>query len=230
MTGLECGYGDQTVIDGLSLSVDEGDFAAVLGPNNAGKSTLISCLSGTVPARRGCVVFDGVDVTRMPAHTRVRLGLVQVPEGRQLFGEMTVMENLLMGATVAGKANRAESLDEVFELFPRLRDRVSQRAGSMSGGEQQMLAIGRGLMSRPRLLMLDEPSLGIAPLVVDALFEALSELNRRRVTILAVEQNLAVSLRHARYGYVLDRGGIAVHGPAADLIAGDDARHAYLGL
>lgn len=228
VAGLACGHGKQTVVQGLSLSVEQGDFVAVLGSNNAGKSTFISCLSGVIEARAGSIVFDGQDITAMPAHRRVHHGLVQVPEGRQLFPEMSVRENLRMGA-VAG-SDPEQTLADVLELFPRLGERMNQRAGSMSGGEQQMVAIGRGLMSSPKLLMLDEPSLGLAPLVVDAIFETLSELNARGMTIVVVEQNLAVSLRHARYGYVLDHGAFAVQGAAESLITSDEARRAYLGL
>lgn len=225
---LSCGHGRQTVVQGVSFAVEQGDFVAVLGSNNAGKSTLISCLSGVVAARSGRITFDGQDITAMSAHQRVRRGLVQVPEGRQLFPEMSVRENLRMGA-VAGQ-DREQTLTEVLDLFPRLGERMGQRAGSMSGGEQQMVAIGRGLMSSPKLLMLDEPSLGLAPLVVDAIFETLAELNARGTTIVVVEQNLAVSLRHARYGYVLDHGEFAVQGAAETLITSDEARRAYLGL
>lgn len=231
--GLSCGYGLQTIIHNVSLQVNEGDFASVLGSNNAGKSTLINCLSGIVPSSRGEIYFDGALVTSMAPFKRVRQGLVQVPEGRQLFPHMTVYENILMGAigdsSSKGKVDK-KILSDIYDLFPRLMNRANQIAGSLSGGEQQMLAIARGLMSRPKLLMLDEPSLGLAPVVVEMIFEALAALNRSGVTILLVEQNLVLSLQYARTAYVLERGEVVVAGTTEELTGNERARKAYLGL
>lgn len=226
------GYGRLEVISDVSLEVKEGDFCCVLGSNNAGKSTLINLISGVIRTTGGQVVFDGEDITSMAPHERVRRGLVQVPEGRQLFPYMTVRENLLLGA-VGDRTTRSHDedlLDEVHRLFPKLRERSAQWAGSLSGGEQQMVAIGRGIMARPKLLMLDEPSLGLAPLIVEAIFATLDELSRSGVTILLVEQNLTVSLQHARYAYVVERGEIVLDGPASELVGDEDARRAYLGM
>lgn len=231
--GLSCGYGLQTVVHDVSLQVNEGDFASVLGANNAGKSTLINCLSGIVPSSSGEIYFNGAPITHMAPFKRVRQGLVQVPEGRQLFPQMTVYENILMGAigdsSSNGKVDK-KILSDVYDLFPRLMNRTSQIAGSLSGGEQQMLAIARGLMSKPKLLMLDEPSLGLAPVVVELIFEALAALNRSGVTILLVEQNLVLSLQYARTAYVLERGEVAVAGTTEELTGNERARKAYLGL
>lgn len=226
------GYGRLEVVSDVSLVVDEGDFCCVLGSNNAGKSTLINLISGAVRTTSGQIVFDGQNITSMAAHERVRRGLVQVPEGRQLFPQMTVRDNLLLGA-VGDRSRRGHDeslLDEVHALFPKLRERAEQWAGSLSGGEQQMVAIARGMMARPKLLMLDEPSLGLAPLIVEDIFRALDELNRRGVTILLVEQNLTVSLQHARYAYVVERGAVVLDGPASELVGDEEARRAYLGM
>lgn len=229
---LVSGYGSQDIIQSATFTVDEGDFSCLLGSNNAGKSTMINTLSGLLKARSGRIEFLGEDISALRPNERVRRGLVQIPEGRRLFPEMSVYENLIMG----GNGDRAQRgfdqslLDEVFDLFPKLKDRAQQRAGSLSGGEQQMVAIGRGMMSRPTLLMLDEPSLGLAPMAVESIFETLSTLNSNGVSILLVEQNLHMSLQHARYAYVIERGEIVVRG-TADEIAGDEAaRKAYLGM
>ena len=232
ISGVACGYGDQDVVDDVTITVGEGDFSCLLGSNNAGKSTLISCVSGLVPVRRGQIVFQGEDITGLPPFQRVRRGLVQVPEGRQLFPDMTVLENVIMGANGDSRqrAYDAALLDEVYDLFPRVKERSQQRAGSLSGGEQQMVAIGRALMSRPTLLMLDEPSLGLAPLMVEAIFNTLSDLNRAGVPILLVEQNLHMSLKHARYAYVLERGEIVIQGRSDELADNETARRAYLGM
>ncbi|MBC7595229.1 MAG: ABC transporter ATP-binding protein [Kineosporiaceae bacterium] len=233
VTNLSCGYDGQMIIHDVSLSVPDGGFATILGSNNAGKSTLINCISGIVPASGGSIVFDGVDITHMAPHRRVGLGVVQVPEGRQLFAGMTVMDNILMGAVGVQRAKAQSSeadIDRVLEIFPRLRDRRQQVAGSLSGGEQQMLAMARGLMSRPRLLMLDEPSLGLAPLIVESIFQTMSVLNDEGVSILLVEQNLTLSLQYAATGFVLDRGEVAVEGSSEALQASDETRRAYLGI
>ena len=233
VTKLRCGYDGQMIIHDVSLRVDDGGFATILGSNNAGKSTLINCISGIVPASGGSIMFDDVDITHMAPHRRVGLGVVQVPEGRQLFAGMTVLDNILMGAVGVRRAERQSSgadMERVLEMFPRLRDRRQQVAGSLSGGEQQMLAMARALMSRPRLLMLDEPSLGLAPLIVEGIFETMSALNDEGVTILLVEQNLTLSLKYAATGLVLDRGEVAIEGPSEALQASDETRRAYLGI
>ena len=229
---VACGYGDQDVVNGVTLSVDGTDFSCILGSNNAGKSTLINCISGLVPARGGAIVFQDEDITGLAPFQRVRRGLVQVPEGRQLFPEMTVLENVIMGGNGDSRSRAYDRalLDDVYDLFPRIKERSQQRAGSLSGGEQQMVAIARALMSRPTLLMLDEPSLGLAPLMVEAIFNTLSSLNGAGVPILLVEQNLHMSLKHARYAYVLERGSVVIQGLSDDLSDNDDARRAYLGL
>ncbi|EON22156.1 ABC transporter-like protein [Nocardioides sp. CF8] len=229
---VACGYGDQDVVTGVTLNVDGTDFSCILGSNNAGKSTLINCISGLVPARGGAIVFQDEDITGLAPFQRVRRGLVQVPEGRQLFPEMTVLENVIMGGNGDSRSRAYDRalLDDVYDLFPRIKERSQQRAGSLSGGEQQMVAIARALMSRPTLLMLDEPSLGLAPLMVEAIFNALSSLNGAGVPILLVEQNLHMSLKHARYAYVLERGSIVIQGTSDELSDNDDARRAYLGL
>lgn len=226
------GYGRQRVLHNVSLGVDDGGFACVLGSNNAGKSTLINLISGIVGVSNGDVIFNGESVTKLKVHERVQRGLVQVPEGRQLFPQMTVRENLLMGGVGDQQQNRhdEELLEDVHQLFPKLGDRAKQVAGSLSGGEQQMVAIGRGLMSRPKLVMLDEPSLGLAPLVVEAIFDALTELNKRGVTVLLVEQNLTLSLQHAKYAYVLDHGEVTIDGTAESLKDNETVRQAYLGM
>lgn len=230
---LAGGYGSQTIIRNVSLQVDEGAFACVLGSNNAGKSTLINCLSGIVRASRGEVYFGGERITALEPFRRVRRGLVQVPEGRQLFPQMSVYENIIMGALGDASSNGtfdSSALSEVYELFPRLKERASQMAGSLSGGEQQMVAIARGLMSKPKLLMLDEPSLGLAPIIVETIFEALAILNRGGVTILLVEQNLTLSLKYAKTAYVLERGEVVVAGSSDEIAGNTAARKAYLGM
>ncbi|WP_166969120.1 ABC transporter ATP-binding protein [Brevibacterium atlanticum] len=229
---LASGYGRQDIINGVSFDLSEKDFSCLLGSNNSGKSTMINTLSGLIRARAGTIEFCGEDISRLRPNERVRRGLVQIPEGRQLFPEMTVFENIIMGGNGDRRSPGYDRslLDDVFDLFPNLRDRSQQRAGSLSGGEQQMVAIGRGMMSRPTLLMLDEPSLGLAPMAVESIFETLSQLNDSGVSILLVEQNLHVSLQHARYAYVLERGEIVVRGTAEEIAGDDNARKAYLGM
>lgn len=232
VNGLVSGYGKQDIIHDVGFEVDKGDFSCLLGSNNSGKSTLINTISGLNRTRTGTIDFLGEDISRLRTNERVRRGLVQIPEGRQLFPEMTVYENIIMGGNGDRKRTGFDQslLGEVFDLFPKLKDRGKQRAGSLSGGEQQMVAIGRGLMSRPTLLMLDEPSLGLAPMAVESIFETLSELNASGVSILLVEQNLHVSLQHARYAYVLERGEIVVRGTAEEISGDEAARKAYLGM
>ncbi|MDA0633667.1 ABC transporter ATP-binding protein [Nonomuraea sp. MCN248] len=223
LDGIEAGYGGLRVLHGLSLEVAAGELVALVGANGAGKSTTLRVASGLLRPSAGRVVFDGEELTGLPGHAVVRRGLVQVPEGRALFGPLTVAENLAMGAFHTG-----EPADRVLELFPRLAERLDQRADTMSGGEQQMLAIGRALMTRPRLLMLDEPSVGLAPLMVRAVFDALGRIRESGVAILLVEQNAAQALALADRAYVLENGVITLSG--TDLAGDERVRRAYLGL
>jgi branched-chain amino acid transport system ATP-binding protein len=228
---LRVGYGQIEVLHGISLTVPRGKIIAVVGANAAGKSTLVNTISGLIPPSAGTVTFDGADITRLPAFARVGIGLVQVPEGRKLFPDMTVEENLLVAAvTPRAKPRRAEGIEEVFTLFPRLRERRAQLAATLSGGEQQMLAIGRGLMSRPELLILDEPSIGLAPLLVAEILRAVRELNRATgLTTLLIEQNIRQSLSMSDYGYVLENGRIALEDVGAALLTNEHTKRAYIG-
>ncbi|MGA7996340.1 MAG: ABC transporter ATP-binding protein, partial [Bradyrhizobium sp.] len=202
-----------------------------IGANGAGKTTLLRTISGIIPTEAGTIRYDGRDIVGMPAQEIVRSGLVQVPEGRRLFSEMTVFENLLVGSSSpAARRKRDENLTMVLELFPRVRERRAQRAGTLSGGEQQMVAIARALMASPRLLLLDETSLGLAPIVVDEIFVAVRRLAAQGLTILVVEQNTALALEVADHGYVLEQGHFAIEGPAASLMADPRVRQAYLGI
>jgi branched-chain amino acid transport system ATP-binding protein len=229
--GIEVGYGDLTAVRDVSLEVREGEVVALIGANGAGKTTTLRALSGLLPLRRGRIELVGQRLDGLgPAAVTAR-GIAHVPEGRQLFPTMTVRENLELGArTRAARARVADSLAEVFDLFPRLRERDAQLAGTLSGGEQQMCAIGRGLMARPRLLMLDEPSLGLAPVMVKAIFDDLARINARGITILLVEQNVLRSLRLAHRGYVLENGRMTLSGPRDELLASGHIKQAYLGL
>lgn len=226
---VSSGYGAVQALREVSITVAPGEIVTLIGANGAGKSTLLMTICGDPRARAGRVVFEGRDITQMPTHQIMRLGLAQVPEGRRVFPRMSVMENLLMGAQVAGH-DPTPLLDQVFALFPRLKERESQRGGTLSGGEQQMLAIGRALMSKPRLLLLDEPSLGLAPLIVRQIFAAIRDLNEKEgLTVLLVEQNANLALRLAHRGYVLVNGRITLAGPGRDLLAMPAVRDAYLG-
>ena len=227
--GLRAGYGAFAVLHGVDLDVGAGEVVAVLGANGVGKTTLNRALSGLLP-REGNVRFEGQDISRADHADIVRLGLVHVPEGRRIFPNLSVRENLLLGAYARGRAERRQSYAEVLEIFPRLRERRGQLAGSMSGGEQQMLAIGRGLMARPRLLILDEPSLGLSPLLVEELFALITRLHAGGLSILLVEQNVVQSLAVASRAYVLEHGRVALAGPAAELVADKRLRAAYLGV
>ncbi|WP_430397123.1 ABC transporter ATP-binding protein [Ferrovibrio sp.] len=231
LRSITAGYDGVDVLHDVSITVQPGEIVGLLGANNAGKSTLINCVSGIVPASKGQILFEGRDITAMPAKQRVAAGIVQVPEGRLVFPEMSVRENLLLGGlNPTAKPHRPVELERVLEMLPRLKERMSQDAGTLSGGEQQMLAIGRGLMARGRLLMLDEPSLGLAPLFVQYIFEIIDQLKAAGMTILLVEQNLNLTLKHADRCYVLERGRIAVEG-VADAVRDDPrTRRAYLGL
>ena len=229
LRGVEAGYGEMNVLWGVNLVIRPGEMVAVVGPNGAGKSTLINAVSGLVDMSGGTLLFDGRPIPHS-AEARVRAGIIQSPEGRKLFPEMTVEENLLMGAYSRNdRAAVPGSLDEVFELFPILRERRRQIANTMSGGQQQMVAIGRALMARPKLLMLDEPSLGLAPIVVNEVFELLQRIHRGGMTILLVEQNVHQTLEIADRAYVLENGRIALEGPAQDVLNNPHMRSAYLG-
>jgi branched-chain amino acid transport system ATP-binding protein len=222
-------YGNIEALRGVSLEVGEGEIVALIGANGAGKSTLLMTICGRPRAARGRILFEGRDITQAETYEIVRLGLSHAPEGRRIFPRMTVLENLQMGATVADPRHFAEDLERVFELFPILRRRQAQRGGTLSGGEQQMLAIGRALMSRPRLLLLDEPSLGLAPLIVRQIFGVIREINeRQRVTVFLVEQNAYHALRLAHRGYVMQNGKIVQAGSGAALLADKEVRAAYL--
>ncbi len=229
--GLTAGYGGVPVLREINVKLAAGEIVGLLGANNAGKTTLINSLSGTVKPMSGRILFQGEDITRMSPRQRVERGIVQVPEGRLVFPDMSIRENLLLGGINSrARPNRRQQMDKVLELFPRLSERLSQSAGSLSGGEQQMLAIGRGLMSEARVLMLDEPSLGLSPLFVQYIFEIIDRLHSEGLTILLVEQNLNLTLRHAQRCYVLERGQVAVEG-VADAVRNDPrTKSAYLGL
>ena len=231
LEGIDAFYGDLQALHGVSFDVREGEIVALVGANAAGKTTTLRVISGTLPAGGGRVTFNGEDLSRVPAHERVGRGIVQVPEGRRLFPFMTVRENLLLGAhPAAARAEQAQSLERVLDLFPILSERTSQLAGSLSGGEQQMCAIGRALMTKPRLLMLDEPTLGIAPVLVQKIFETVAVINRAGVTILLVEQNVRRALALAHRACVLENGRLVLAGAARDLAADDRLKKAYLGL
>ncbi len=224
-------YGDAQALYGLSLEVRDGEVVTLVGANGAGKTTTLRAISGLRPVARGDVVFEGSSLLGVPAHRRAGLGIGIVPEGRELWSQLTVRENLELGAY--GKAARkhlSESLERVYELFPVIRERARQLAGSMSGGEQQMVAIGRALMTRPRLLMFDEPSLGLAPVVVSQVFHTIRRLHAEGLTILLVEQNLKKALEMADRGYVVETGSISMEGAAADLLDDPAIRSAYLGI
>ena len=229
--GVEAAYGYLTAVREVSLEVREGEAVALIGANGAGKTTTLRAVSGLLPVRHGRIEFEGHRLDGLTSAQIVARGIAHVPEGRQLFPSMTVLENLELGArTATARARRAESLARVFDLFPRLQERRGQMAGTLSGGEQQMCAIGRGLMACPRLLMLDEPSLGLAPVMVKAIFEDLARINRQGLTILLVEQNVLRSLQLAHRGYVLENGRVALSGATAELAASPHIKQAYLGL
>ncbi len=228
---VEVAYGDLPALRGVSLEVEEGETLSVVGANGAGKTTMLRAISGLLRPRAGRILLDGARLDRMPSHVIVARGVVQVPEGRKIFPGLTVKENLELGSYVAAaRAHRRESLERVLGLFPRLAERQRQAAGTMSGGEQQMLAIGRALMARPRILMLDEPSLGLAPIIVQEIFRIIAEINRLGTTVLLVEQNTRQALSLSRRGYVLENGRIALEGSGADLLGNEHVRRAYLGM
>ena len=225
---LEVAYGSIAAIKGISLEVRKGEIVAILGANGAGKTTTMRTISQLHKAKAGSITFKGHELTQMPAHKIVKLGISHSPEGRRVFGVLTVEENLMLGAFVKSKLNK-ETLGWVYELFPRLEERRKQLAGTLSGGEQQMLAIGRSLMSDPEMLLLDEPSLGIAPILVKSIFQQIKKIANEGVTVLLVEQNAKAALKLANRGYVLDVGKINLSGPASELLASEKVQEAYLG-
>jgi branched-chain amino acid transport system ATP-binding protein len=228
--GLIAGYTERPVLKSVEFKVGDGEVAAVLGANGAGKSTLLRTISGLLRARKGSILFDGHDLVRLHPHQIVARGISMVPEGRQVFSRLTIMENLRLGAYLeTNKGRIKEGLERVFELFPRLKERVGQTAGSLSGGEQQMLAIGRALMSRPRLLLLDEPSMGLAPLLVAQIYRIVSTINQQGTAVLLVEQNARMALSVAQHAYVIETGTLVLGGTAAELQRDDRVRKAYLG-
>jgi branched-chain amino acid transport system ATP-binding protein len=229
VTDIHAHYGTIEALKGISLKVEEGEVVTLIGSNGAGKSTTLRSISGLTPASSGSITFAGEDITRIPAHEIVVRGIALAPEGRHCFPRMTVRENLDLGAHRRRGPEIAEDLDRVFALFPRLRERERQKAGTMSGGEQQMLAIGRALMARPQLLMLDEPSMGIAPILVQRIYETIGEINRSGVAILLVEQNANYALEIARRGYVLETGRVALENESAGLRDDPGVQRAYLG-
>jgi branched-chain amino acid transport system ATP-binding protein len=223
-------YGAIHALKGVSLTVGEGEIVTLIGSNGAGKSTTLRAINGLNRPRQGSIRFQGADITHAPSHAIVKGGIAQSPEGRRLFPRMSVTENLEMGAFQrSDKENFSEDMDRVFELFPRLHERRTQKAGTMSGGEQQMCAIGRALMARPRLLLLDEPSMGLAPIFVDRIFETVVEVNRQGTPVLLVEQNALMALEVARRAYVMETGRIALEGPASELKTNERVRATYLG-
>ncbi len=228
---LSVSYGAITALHGISLSVKQGDIVTLIGGNGAGKTTTLRAISGLQTAAAGEVIYEGRDITRLPAHEIVKLGLAHVPEGRMVFANLTVLENLQMGAYLrSDRAGIATDMNYVFSIFPRLKERERQISGTLSGGEQQMLAIGRALMSKPRFLMLDEPSLGIAPLLVKTIFEKVVEINRQQgITILLVEQNANLALEVSRFGYVLETGRVILQDNSAQLRTNPQVKSAYLG-
>jgi branched-chain amino acid transport system ATP-binding protein len=227
--GVTAFYGAIQALKGIDLTVNEGEIVTLIGANGAGKSTLMMTICGTPQARDGRIIYDGAEIQRLPTHEIMRRRIAQSPEGRRIFARMSVFENLLMGAHGRDSSEAEATMVEIFTMFPRLRERRDQRGGTLSGGEQQMLAIGRALMSRPRLLLLDEPSLGLAPLIVKSIFAAIADLNRRTgLTVLLVEQNAMQALKLAHRGYVLVNGAITMSGTGAELLARPEIRAAYL--
>lgn len=230
VSGLRVSYGLIKAIRGVDFRVDEGEIVALIGANGAGKTTIMHALSGLIPKAAGRVLFDGTDITATPAHKLIPLGMAQVPEGRRIFQELTVAENLTLGAyTRRDRAENAATLEDIFTHFPILKERQKQVAGTLSGGEQQMLAIGRALMSHPKLLLLDEPSMGLSPLYVTTIFKMIEEVNRGGTTVLLVEQNAKQALSIAHRAYVLEIGEITRTGTGEELLGDDSIRRAYLG-
>ncbi|OWT75573.1 MULTISPECIES: ABC transporter ATP-binding protein [unclassified Achromobacter] len=227
--GLEINYGHIEAVRGIDMSLDAGQITALVGANGAGKSTTLLALSGLLPKAKGSVLFEGEDITRLAPHQIVARGIVQVPEGRAILTTMTVRENLELGAYRRGRAKVEDDLEYIFNLFPRLKERLQGVAGNLSGGEQQMLAIGRALMAKPRLLLLDEPSMGLAPIVVQEIFRAVRTINASGLTLFLVEQNVRQALKIAQKGYVLENGALALSGSGRELLGHPRVLEAYLG-
>ena len=230
VNNLEVYYGVICALKGISFEVNEGEIVTRIGANGAGKTTTMQSLVGIIPKRSGAVTFDGTDITKTPCHKIVHLGMTQVPEGRRIFGELSVYENLLLGAySIKDQSGFKRDIEAIYTRFPRLAERKNQIAGTLSGGEQQMLAIGRAIMSHPKLLMLDEPSMGLSPLLVDQVFEIIKDINRDGTTVLLVEQNAKKSLEISDRAYVLENGKIVLSGTGAELSASEMVKKAYLG-
>lgn len=230
LNNISGGYGRRQVLHDVSIDVASGETVAILGANTAGKTSLIRSILGLLPHQQGTVIFNGEDITQVPAHKRVACGIACVPEGRHVFADMTVIDNLMIGAYYRKSYITDADLDECFNLFPRLKERRLQKAGTLSGGEQQMVAIGRALMAKPSLLLLDEPSHGLAPLMVAEVHSAISTVNKRGIGVLLVEQNVTSALKIVSRGYVLENGCVAVSGTTAELSSNDEIRRTYLGI
>ena len=227
--GVETFYGNIQALKGVDIDVNDGEIVTLIGANGAGKSTLMMTICGSPQARSGSITFAGTDISKMPTHEIARMRIAQSPEGRRIFARMTVQENLQMGASLDNLKYYDQDVEEIFTLFPRLKERIGQRGGTLSGGEQQMLAIARALMARPRLLLLDEPSLGLAPLIIKQIFDAIRELNRTKgLTVFLVEQNAFGALKLASRGYVMVNGSITMSGTGKELLANPEVRAAYL--
>ena len=230
VNNLEVRYGVITALKGISFEVNEGEIVTLIGANGAGKTTTMQSIIGLIPSHGGSVIYNGTDITKMPCHKIVHLGMSQVPEGRRVFQELTVYENLVMGGySIKNNSNFKEDVDKIYERFPRLAERKNQIAGTLSGGEQQMLAMGRAMMSHPKLLMLDEPSMGLSPLLVDEVFEIIKDFNKDGTTVLLVEQNAGKSLAISDRAYVLENGQIVLSGTGKELMSSEDVKKAYLG-
>ena len=229
LTSVSCHYGAVQALNDVNLKVDKGEIVTLIGANGAGKSTTLKSILGLVHPKPGEILFDGESLIRKPTHRIAALGIALVPEGRAVFANLTVLENLEMGGYLRNDTEVKQGLEHVYAIFPRLRERIRQMAGTLSGGEQQMLAIGRALMAKPRLLLLDEPSLGIAPLLVKSIYEAIDAINREGVTILVVEQNAHLALKHSHRAYVLETGRVVMEGPSKELADDPRVKEAYLG-
>jgi branched-chain amino acid transport system ATP-binding protein len=228
---ITTGYGDMKVLDGVSLRVDTGEAVSLVGSNGAGKTTLLRAISGLIPVWSGSIVFDGKELTKLAAHTLPALGIAHIPQGRGVLSQLTVQDNLMLGGYVpSAKPKRVATLEKVYDLFPILKEKKEQPGGSLSGGQQQMLAIARALMSHPTLLILDEPSLGLAPIVVESVFKIIKEISSQGVSILLIEQNLVEALAVSSRGYVLETGRVVLEGPSAQLAVNEEVRAAYLGI
>ena len=227
---LQVYYGVIQALKGISFHVEQGEVIALIGANGAGKTTTLQTLTGIIPAKAGSIIYEGKNLTKTPAHKIVEMGMAHVPEGRRVFADMSVYENLLMGAyTRKDKNEIAQSLEMVYKRFPRLKERTGQRAGTLSGGEQQMLAMGRALMIKPKIILMDEPSMGLSPLLVQEIFSIIKEVNAQGITVLLVEQNAKMALKVANRAYVLETGKIKLSGDAQELLHNDEVRKAYLG-